>query len=220
MKDVMVYVDQQTQGLREIKDTQRHVQLVMTSIDRCTGSRKDDTSIMGTKKDLHKERDHRIQVEAQGTKTLVESTRHVLEAKIAEVRDNFLQGLETTGREFKMQLADVEARGPRDFGEYSITDARAERRSCQRTGTGAGVAQTPELDGSSSWPAFRRQVEAVEEHNGQTPGDKAEYLIAGLNKPAAHILHSVPTGATYEEVRRCSSIVTATTTWRKYSMLS
>jgi hypothetical protein len=34
MKNVLVSVDQQTQGFREeIKETQRHIQLVMTSID-------------------------------------------------------------------------------------------------------------------------------------------------------------------------------------------
>jgi hypothetical protein len=39
----------------------------------------------------------RIQVETQETKIPVEITPHGLEAKIAEVKDNFLQGPETTG---------------------------------------------------------------------------------------------------------------------------
>jgi hypothetical protein len=38
------------------------------------------------------------------------------------------------------------------------------------------------------------------EHKGWTPGDKASYLIAALNEPGTHMLHSIPTGATYEEV--------------------
>jgi hypothetical protein len=38
------------------------------------------------------------------------------------------------------------------------------------------------------------------EHNSWTPGNKAGYLIAALNEPAAHILHSVPTSLTYEEI--------------------
>lgn len=91
----------------------------------------------------HKELDHRIQIEIQTTKTVVESTRYVLEAKVAEATDDFLHGLETTGCEFKMQLADVKARGACDFSEYSTTDAKVERQSCQRMGTTAGVAQTP-----------------------------------------------------------------------------
>jgi hypothetical protein len=40
----------------------------------------------------------------------------------------------------------------------------------------------------------------VVEYSGWTPSDKAEYLIAALNEPAAHILHSIPTGAKYREV--------------------
>jgi hypothetical protein len=39
----------------------------------------------------------------------------------------------------------------------------------------------------------------VEKHNGWTYSDKAAYLI-DLNKPAAHVLHSNPTGVRYKEV--------------------
>jgi hypothetical protein len=38
------------------------------------------------------------------------------------------------------------------------------------------------------------------EHNYWTPHKKATYMFATLNEPAAHILHDVPTGVTYEEV--------------------
>jgi hypothetical protein len=37
-------------------------------------------------------------------------------------------------------------------------------------------------------------------HNGRIPSDKASYLIAALNEPAAHSLHSDLNGAKYEEV--------------------
>jgi hypothetical protein len=37
------------------------------------------------------------------------------------------------------------------------------------------------------------------EHNSWILGDKATQLITTLNEPAAHILHSVPTEAKYEE---------------------
>jgi hypothetical protein len=47
---------------------------------------------------------------------------------------------------------------------------------------------------------FRRQFETRGEHNGWRPGDKAAYLIAALNEPAAHILLSVATSVTYGEV--------------------
>jgi ribosome recycling factor len=55
-ENVRVSVDQQTQGFheelyKEIKEKQRHLQLVMTSINMHTGSLNDD--ITDTKKDFH-----------------------------------------------------------------------------------------------------------------------------------------------------------------------
>jgi hypothetical protein len=38
------------------------------------------------------------------------------------------------------------------------------------------------------------------EHNYWTPHERASYAITALNELATHILHGVPTGATYEEV--------------------
>jgi hypothetical protein len=38
------------------------------------------------------------------------------------------------------------------------------------------------------------------EHNGWKADDKTACQIAALHKPAAHILHSVPSGGKYEEV--------------------
>jgi hypothetical protein len=38
------------------------------------------------------------------------------------------------------------------------------------------------------------------EHSSWPPDDKSAYLIATLNELVTHILHSVPTGAMYEEV--------------------
>jgi hypothetical protein len=47
---------------------------------------------------------------------------------------------------------------------------------------------------------FRRKFETAAKHNGWAPDDMAEDLIVVLNGPAANILYSVLTGATYEEV--------------------
>jgi Trp operon repressor len=72
--------------------------------------------------------DHRTQgtqVETEATKIIVDTTRRGLEFKRAEVTDDFLQGLEIARREFKTQLAHVEA--------------RIERGSCQITGNRADV---------------------------------------------------------------------------------
>jgi hypothetical protein len=62
------------------------------------------------------------------------------------------------------------------------------------------MAQTPKFDGSTSWAMFQRHSETMVGHNGWTPGDKATYLIAALNEPAANILHGIPTGVTYEAI--------------------
>jgi hypothetical protein len=72
--------------------------------------------------------------------------------------------------------------------ENRVADAEAE--SCWRAGTGIGVAQPPEFDGSSSWAVFRRQFETVAQaqYNGWTAREKA------LHESAAHILNDVPTG--------------------------
>jgi hypothetical protein len=68
--------------------------------------------------------DHRIQAtqaqaETEATKTLTDTTRRGLEAKIAEVTDDFLEGLKTARRKFKTQLEEVKARGAHEFSKYS-----------------------------------------------------------------------------------------------------
>jgi hypothetical protein len=95
-----------------------------------------------------------------------------------------------------MQLKEVNAWTARATGEHSTTKAWTSRRSCRRTGTGAGATQPPKFDGSTSWAMFENMVE----HSDWMPCDKATCLIAALSEPSAHILHDVPIGATYEEV--------------------
>jgi hypothetical protein len=77
------------------------------------------------------------QAKIGATKTLIDTMRRGLKAKIAEVTDNFLETLETSRREFKMLLVEVEAWGVSKFSEYPVTDAQAKQGSCQRTGTRA-----------------------------------------------------------------------------------
>jgi hypothetical protein len=84
--------------------------------------------------------------------------------------------------------------------EIADFEARSKRGSRGRTGTEVGAAQPPKFDGSTLWTVYRRQLETVAEHNYWTPCEKYTYPMATLNEPATHILHGVPTGATYEEV--------------------
>jgi 4-hydroxyphenylpyruvate dioxygenase-like putative hemolysin len=91
MENVLVSVDRQTQGLleelnKEIEETQRHLQLVITSIDRWTRSFKDD--IMDTKKDFHeaivnirKNLHQMLNHRTQGTQSEIESTKTLVDAR-------------------------------------------------------------------------------------------------------------------------------------------
>jgi hypothetical protein len=99
---------------------------------------------------------------------------------IAEVTDGLLYGHKTA-----RQLVEVEAPAY-EFSECFTTEAWAECQVLPKTGTGAGVAQTPEFDRSTSCTMFQRQFETTAEHNGWTPGDKATYLIAAFSVPSAH----------------------------------
>jgi hypothetical protein len=51
---------------------------------------------------------------------------------------------------------------------------------------------------------FQQQFKMVAEHSDWMPCDKATYQAITLNKPAAHILHGIPTEATYEKVTAVS----------------
>jgi hypothetical protein len=135
------------------------LQAIRTSVDTRTKNLLETVTV--TREYLHEDLGLMIQVETQMAKTLIDTTRRGLEAKITKKsKPGQSAGL-------------VKEREP---------------------------AQMPKLDGSISWAVIRRQFEIMAEHNGWKADDKTPYLIAALNNPAAHILHSVPTGAKYEEV--------------------
>ncbi|XP_069686776.1 uncharacterized protein [Periplaneta americana] len=60
--------------------------------------------------------------------------------------------------------------------------------------------KTPKFDGTTSWAIFRRQFEAIAEHNGWTPAEKTTQLLAALQGQASEILHSVPEDGTAAEI--------------------
>jgi BMFP domain-containing protein YqiC len=164
VEDVLVSVDQQTRGLckklnEKIEQTQSGLQTAMSL-------------------------DHRSQVEAQ-TRTLVETTWHELEAKIAKVTDDYTQGLDLMRREFETQLKEVEA--------------RAARRVSANIGTDAGRVETPKFDESTSWAVLCLQFEAVARHYKWAHCVKATRLVAALQGEASDVLHGVPERAMYEE---------------------
>jgi hypothetical protein len=87
------------------------------------------------------------QIEIEIMKPLVDTMWQGLEAKITEVTDDFLEGLKTARIKFKTQLEQVEF--------------WAKRWSCHRTGTGAGMVQTPKFSRSTSWAVFPQQFETI-----------------------------------------------------------
>jgi hypothetical protein len=188
-KDVHVCVDPRTLGFRKELDKKFEETQVDLETVKTTRTKSLLETTADTRKDLHEKLGLMIQIETQTTRTLVKDTRG----------------------ELRMQLEQVEARDACKFSRYYTAEARSELGSCQRTGTGAGVAQTPKFDGLTSWAMFRPQFQTVAEHNGWTSYDKAAYLIAALDEPAAHIPHSVPIGARYERLLLRSRIAKAIT---------
>jgi hypothetical protein len=82
-------------------------------------------------------------------------------------------------------------------------------------GTNADKVKHPKFDGSTSWVVFQRQFDAAAIHNDWTPGEKANHLLSVLQGRAAHILHSIPAEASYEDiVGRCETD-SETTSWRR-----
>jgi hypothetical protein len=72
--------------------------------------------------------------------------------------------------------------------------------------------KSPKLDGSSSWAVFNLQFEATVNHNVSTYKEKSVNLLAVSQEQAADILHSVPTGATYDDIVGALRAATKTTT--------
>jgi hypothetical protein len=94
VEDGLSSVDQQTQDLseelnRKNEQTQSGLQGVAISFD---------DRIQGT------------DINIQTTKALVETTQCGLQAKIVEITDDFIQGLDLTWHEFKTQLKEIKAR--------------------------------------------------------------------------------------------------------------
>jgi hypothetical protein len=58
------------------------------------------------------------------------------------------------------------------------------------------------LDESVFWAVFRRQFEAAANHSTRTYREKAAHMLVVLQEQTADHLHSVPSGAAYEDIVR------------------
>jgi hypothetical protein len=108
----------------------------------------------------------------------IEATRQDVEATRRD--------LEATQRDLATQLADLQVQTRREGGSSA--------------GTNADKVKPPKFDGSTSWVVLQRQFEAAAIHNDWTPGEKAAHLLNVLQGQTAHILHSIPAGASYEDI--------------------
>ncbi|KAJ4428949.1 hypothetical protein ANN_25945 [Periplaneta americana] len=82
----------------------------------------------------------------------------------------------------------------------ALVDRQAREKTDNRRGTRYYNVKTPKFDGTTSWTIFRRQFETIAEHNGWTPAEKTNQLLAGLQGQASEILHSVPEDGTSAEI--------------------
>jgi hypothetical protein len=67
-------------------------------------------------------------------------------------------------------------------------------------GANADKVKPPKFDGATSWVVFQRQFEAAAIHNDWNPREKAAHILSVLQGQAADVLHSVPAGASYEDI--------------------
>lgn len=96
-----------------------------------------------------------------------------------EVTGDFVQGLDLTWPKFEMQLKEVKAWASHMAGMLSTTEPRADCRCCRRTGTGAGTAQPPKFNGSTSRAMFQWQLNMVVEHN--------DWMLCDSHIPDRHL---------------------------------
>jgi hypothetical protein len=102
------------------------------------------------------------------------------------LREDLSRNIEATRQDFETQLPDLEARTRRAGGSSA--------------GANADKVKPPKFDGSTSWAVFHRQIDAAAAHNDWTPREKAAHLLSVLQGQVADVLHSVPAGASYEDI--------------------
>jgi hypothetical protein len=81
-------------------------------------------------------------------------------------------------------------------------EARMRHGDSANVQTSANKLKPQKFHGSTSWPAFHCQFEAVTSHNEWTSCEKATHLLAILQGQVADILHSVLARAAYEDIIR------------------
>jgi hypothetical protein len=173
--------------------------------------------------------------EERVTHTLREDLGRNIEASQAEfeervthtLREDLGRNIEAGQDEFKERVTcavDARLKNVLSVVEATRQDAEATRRDLEaRTrragggsaGTNADKVKPPKFDGSTSWIVFQRQFDAAAIHNDWTSRENAAHLLSILQGQAAHVLHSVPAEASYEDIVGRSETDSETTSWRR-----
>jgi archaellum component FlaC len=116
------------------------------------------------------------------------------------LREDLSRNIEATRQDVEAMRRNLEAT-QRDLGtQLSALQVQTIRAGGSSAGTNADKVKPPKFDRSTSWVVFQRQFDAVAIHNDWTPREKAAHLLTVLHGQAAHVLHSVPAEASYENV--------------------
>ncbi|XP_069668773.1 uncharacterized protein [Periplaneta americana] len=164
---------------------------------------KNFTTINETVTELRQEVDHfdgkirDLERRQEQTTELLDKTSEMMD-KHAEENKHILALVDRQAREHKQIVAEEVRRAMQEAATELRTpySAPAEPSASARHHN----VKTPKFDGTTSWAIFRRQFEAIAEHNGWTPAEKTTQLLAALQGQASEILHSVPEDGTAAEI--------------------
>jgi chromosome segregation ATPase len=124
----------------------------------------------------------------------------MVEQQTRNLREDFSRNMEATRQDVEATRCDLEAT-QRDLESHlAALEDRTRRTGGSSAGTNADKDKPPTFDGSTSWIVFQRQFDAAAIHNDWTPREKDAHILSVLQGQAAHVLHSVPAEASYEDI--------------------
>jgi hypothetical protein len=117
------------------------------------------------------------------------------------LREDLIRDMEATRQDVESTRRNLEAT-QRDLGtQVAALQVQTRRAGGSSAETRADKVKPPKFHGSTSWVVFR-QFDTAAIHNVWTPREKAAHLLSVLQCQLAHILHSIPAEASYEDIVR------------------
>jgi hypothetical protein len=133
-------------------------------------------------------------------KTRLEDVSSMVEQETRNLREDLSKNIEATRQDVEATRRDLEATQRDLETQLAALQVKTRRAGGSSAGTNADKVKPPKFDGSTSWIVFQRQFGAAAIHNDWTPGEKSAHLLSVLQGQAAHILHSIPAEASYEDI--------------------